>query len=70
MAETEALVSLWHGLSRQVVLTCRDGQYGRISSGTLCTHFVQINYNLSRPVVTAGMAEQLQAICTQFSQDV
>ena len=40
MAGTETLVSLWHGLSRQVVLTCRDGLYGRTSPFILCTHFV------------------------------
>ena len=66
MAGTETLVSLWHGLSRQVILTCRDGRFGRTSPGILCTRFVQINYILSRPVMTAGMAGQLQAICTQF----
>ena len=66
MAGTETLVSLWHGLSLQVVLTCRDCRYGRTNPGILCTHFVQINYILSRPVVTAGMAGQLQVICTQF----
>ena len=55
MAGTETLVSLWHGLSRQVVLTCRDfvptfctnklhhvatcrdGRYGRKTSGKLYT---------------------------------
>ena len=63
MAGTETLVSLWHSLSRQVVLTCRDGRYGRTSRGILCTHFVQIGFvhNLvemceysSGHVVTAG----------------
>ena len=63
---TETSLSLWHGLSQQVVSTCRDGRYGRTSPGILCTQFVQINYILSRPVVTAGMARQLQAICTQY----
>ena len=39
MAGTETLVSLWDGLSQQVVLTCRDGRYDILS-----THFVQTNY--------------------------
>ena len=42
--------------------TCRDGRYGQTNPGILCTHFVQINYILSRPVVAAGTAGQLQAV--------
>ena len=51
-------------------LTLQLIRYGWTSPGILCTQFVQINYILSRPVVTADMAGQLQAICTQFGRDV